>query len=51
MVKSELEKLKSLLKQSKELDARFLSNQTTPRSFETRNKTIMTKINKILYQK
>jgi len=50
MAKSELEQLKNLLKQARDLDAKFMSGQTTPRSFETRNKTIRTKINKILYK-
>ena len=38
-----------LIKQSKELNLKLALGKITPRSYETRDKTIRTKLNKILY--
>lgn len=41
-------KIENLLKQSKELERKLITRKITPRSYETRDKTIRTKIRNIL---
>jgi len=49
MAMNKFEKLKSLIKQLKNLEANYSLNKITPRSYETRRATIDTKINNIIF--